>query len=108
LKKRVLHSIAIFLVTALLTPSVVKLADAFLHEHNHVYCISKTEKHYHQHNEECAITAISFSSFVEGKSEVLENQLQEFSLRAPNFYQSFTNFGATKTQQLRAPPVLIS
>jgi len=108
LKKRFLHSITIFLVTALLAPSVVKLADAFLHEHNHVNCISKTEKHYHQQSDDCTITAISFSSFVKGSSEVLKKHLQEFILYTPDFYQSFTDVCKCKSQQLRAPPVLIS
>jgi len=108
LKDKILHTISILLVFVFLAPTLVKIADTFTHEHHHVYCLSKTEKHLHKEIKECAVAVFTVSTFLKDEatfSFITPNKKHE---TYPNLYQPCSSKLPFSTYLLRAPPILIS
>ncbi len=96
------------MVLLFITPFAIKFVDTFTHQHKHIYCVSKTSKHYHENHEECNVLGVSFSSFTTKTPCFVSKKTSKYILFYSNEYISFKKEFQQKSFSLRAPPILIS
>lgn len=95
-----------FFLFALLLPTAIQVIHA-LNKHEHVVCISKTEQHLHELENDCSDLHLQLTVFYYNlnKPSLLVNELVFAKKANYKSQQLTTNYSSNKSS--RAPPIVI-
>ena len=95
-----------FFLFALLLPTAIQVAHAF-EEHEHVVCISKSEKHLHELENDCGDLHLQLTVFNYNfnNPNSLFNEFDYQNITINKSQQLITNYSSKKSS--RAPPIVI-
>jgi hypothetical protein len=101
MKVRFNNILALLMVLAFLSPSIVKLE----HHHDHFVCKAKNEKHFHNHHEKCYVCSFEFSFFSLNNKAPIASKSIFLGDFVSHYKQSFFSDNSKYSFLLRAPPV---
>lgn len=111
MKKKILYTIsfkllALTLVFAILTPTIIKFAHGF-QDHEHEICIGESTSHFHELDIDCEFYKFKLNTqYVHILKPIDVLELETYQVDIKSEYKFFSDFKKLQTS-LRGPPSII-